>query len=496
MNHIKYLLLSFVLLIGTDVFSQSGSMYNQRDDQYRILGLKRAKSAFDNAKSDYDRQKLLFEKQMISQSELDRAKSNSADAEVNYLQSLLAVMFEQQYVTISKAIKYQEPNGKKHVRLTVENLSGGTEEFKKLVNMDDEVFKTLRLDAITGIYISLQNADGSVISNPYEAKINELVYGHPTNIDFVLLQDVDAVTVSMIYGKGTQRNLKLFLQKDASVNKVILNSEQFSQEVDLGGSATFNFSLELFSGVDNTFKLEVVNLPQQINKYFLDPANSARLSQIKFSENTRTKQAGLKIFLPDRPTEEIQMDKPISFYVLVLPAEVASTIKDLNKIWTKQEIDALNVGYLKLELVPRGTGKLIVRAQQLYYAITPGNYVEMKLDVVNDGSRKLNNVKVDADPPLNWKKNVDPQVVSNLEINEEKTLNLTFTPPADVSVGKYEIRLRSTSLSNEQQVTAEDKIVTVEIVPESNFWGTAFLVLLIVGLVGGMVVFGIKLSRK
>jgi len=482
--------------MSVTVFSQSGSMYNQRDDQYRILGLKRAKSAYDNAKSDYDRQKLLFDKQMISQSDLDRAKSNSADAEVNYLQSLLAVMFEQQYVTVSKAIKYQEPNGKKHVRLTVENLSGGTEEFKKLVNMDEEVFKTLRLDAITGIYISLQNADGSVISNPYEAKINELVYGHPTDIDFVLLQDVDAVTVSMIYGKGTQRNLKLFLQKDASVNKVILNSEQFSQEVDLGGSATYNFSLELFSGVDNTFKLEVVNLPQQINKYFLDPANSARLSQIKFSENTRTKQAGLKIFLPDRPTDEIQMDKPIPFYVLVLPAEVSSSIKDLNKIWTKQEIDALNVGYLKLELVPRGTGKLIVRAQQLYYAVPPGNSVEMKLDVVNDGSRKLNNVKVDADPPLNWKKNIDPLVVPNLDINEEKTLTLTFTPPEDVSVGKYEIRLRSTSLSNEQQVTAEDKIVTVEIIPESNFLGTAFLVLLIVGLVAGMVVFGIKLSRK
>lgn len=496
MKRILYFLVTVFICFSPEIFGQTGSMYNQRDDQYRVLGLKRAKSAYDNAKNDYERQKSLFEKQMISQAELDRAKNNADDAEVNYLQSLLAVMFEQQYVTVSKAIKYQTENGKKHVRLTIENLSGGTAEFKKLVNMNDDVFNSLRLDAITGVYISLQNSDGSVISNPYESKIDELIYGKPVTIDFVLLQDVDAVTVSMIYGKGTQRDLKIFLQKDASANKVILNSDQFAQEVDLGGNTTYNFTLENFSGVDNTFRLEVVNLPTQINKYFVDLSTSARLSQIKFSENTRTKQAGLKIFLPDRPTDEIKMDKSIPFYVLVIPAEMSGSIKNLDKTWTKEEIESLNVGYMKLELVPRGTGKLIVKAPQLYYAINSGNSVEMKLDVVNDGSRKLNNIKIDADPPLNWKKNIDPQVVQSLEINEEKTLNLTFTPPENVPVGKYEIRLRSTSLSNDQVVTAEDKIVTVEILPESNMWGTLFLVLLIVGLVAGMVVFGIKLSRK
>jgi len=39
------------------------------------------------------------------------------------------------------------------------------------------------------------------------------------------------VTVNMIYGKGTQRSLKVYLEKDASENKVIVQSQQFSQEV-------------------------------------------------------------------------------------------------------------------------------------------------------------------------------------------------------------------------------------------------------------------------
>jgi len=65
--------------------------------------------------------------------------------------------------------------------------------------------------------------------------------------------------------------MKIFLQKDESVNKVLVQSEQFSQEAELGTSATFDLTLELFSGASTTYSLEVVNLPQQINRFFKDP---------------------------------------------------------------------------------------------------------------------------------------------------------------------------------------------------------------------------------
>ena len=34
----------------------TGSMFNQRDDQYRVLGLKRAKEVYETARKDFDRQ--------------------------------------------------------------------------------------------------------------------------------------------------------------------------------------------------------------------------------------------------------------------------------------------------------------------------------------------------------------------------------------------------------------------------------------------------------
>ena len=210
------MLVLFVLMVGASsaLDAQSGSMFNQRDDQYRLLGLKRAKEMFEAAQKDYERQQQLFAKGLISQAEVDRVHSAYSDAEVNYQQSLLAVLFEQQYVTVVKALKSQAKDGTKHVRITIANASGGGAEFRTLLNIDDKLFRSLQPDVINGVYVSLQNNEGAVISQPYEAKIDQLRFGNPQRLDFVLLQDLDIVSVNIIYGKGTQRTLKVYLRSE------------------------------------------------------------------------------------------------------------------------------------------------------------------------------------------------------------------------------------------------------------------------------------------
>jgi uncharacterized membrane protein len=493
---IQFIFLVQILFFYTFVIAQ-GNYYNQKDDQYRLLGLKRAKDQYEITKANYEREQKLFEKQLISAQDLEQSKVRFADAEVNYQQALLAVIFENQYVTVVKAVKYQIKDGQKHVRLTLDNSSGGGAEFVKLINVDDKLYRTLQPDVINNVYVSLLNNENAIISQPYEIKIDEIRFGKPVTIDFIMLQDLDAVTVSMIYGNGTQRSRKIFLQKDATVNKVIVQSEQFSQEVELGKSASFGLTLELFSGLNNTFKLEVVNLPKQINKYFTDPITKARLNQFKFTESTNTKRADLQVFLPDRPIEGVEMDKPISFYVLVVPIDEADGVqKMLEKELSLIEIQNLNVGFVKLEIVPRGSGKLLVRAPQLYFSILPDETVEMSIEVVNEGSRRLDNIEVQADPPLNWSKEVEPRIISSLDIREEKKVTLRFKPTEGTSVGKYEVRLRTTSYSDNQPVNAEDKTVSIEIRAKSNVFFTALIIILIIGLVLGIVIFGIRLSKK
>ena len=120
----------------------------------------------------------------------------------------------------------------------------------------------------------------------------------------------------------------------------------------------------------------------------------------------------------------------------------------------------------------------------------------MNVELVNEGTRRLDNIEVKIDPPLNWTKNVEPATVPSLGIGEEQRVRLTFTPPSDIAVGRYEIRLRTSGLSDNRPINAEDKTVTVEIAGGSNLLGTAFVVLLILGLVTGIVVFGVRLSKK
>ncbi len=491
-------LLVALLVLPVEVsHGQTGSMFNQRDDKYRLLGLKRAKEMYDVARRELDRQQELFHRGLISQSDLDKADASFSDAEVNYQQSLLAVLFEEQYVTIDRAVKYQGHDNQKHVRLLVANASGGSEELRKLVNIDDKLFRSLQPDIINNVYVSIQNNEGAIISQPYESKIDVLRYGAPKELEFTLLQDLDAVTVSIIYGSGTQRTMKIYLQKDASANKVLVQSDQFSQEGELGKTATYDLTLELFSRTSNTFTLAVVNLPQQISRAFRDPASNALIWQFRFMESVDTRKVSLDVSLPDRPTDAVAMDKSIAFYILVIPQDRVASLGDVaSRTWTQTDIEKLGVGYLRLELVPRGKGRLLVRASQLYQAIHADGTVSLSVDVVNEGTRRLDNIELKADVPLNWTKSIDPGIIPQLDVSGEQRVNLTFRPPKGIPPGRYEIRLQTSALSENQPVNAEDKTLTVEVQSETSVLGTVVILLLIGGLVGGVVWLGIRLSRR
>ncbi len=173
-----YLITASVLLFSEPISGQIAPNFNQRDDTYPLLGLKRAKEAYEIAKNDFERIEKLHDKKLISAAEFEQAKNLLANAEVNYHQSLLAVLFEKQYVSVSRAVKYHAPDGSRHVRLTVDNTSGGTAEFQKLLNIDDELFKSLQPDIINNVYISLLNDNQTIISQPYEAKIDVLRWGN------------------------------------------------------------------------------------------------------------------------------------------------------------------------------------------------------------------------------------------------------------------------------------------------------------------------------
>jgi len=289
------------------------------------------------------------------------------------------------------------------------------------------------------------------------------------------------------------------LQKGLSANIVTVNSAQFSQEADLESQATYDLSLEKFSGEANIFRLQIVNLPKQITYEFVDPKTQARLSQIKFTEGVTSMKLSLRLYVPKNADEQVVIDKPIEFIALALDSDQFAKLEEIRSGDTfvdAKELEKLKVGNVKLELVPRGVGKIEIQALNLYHEIRVSENVNMEVRVKNIGTRLLNNIRIYADLPLNWRAEIKPDLIASLAQNKEEIVNIDFIPPEDVSVGDYEPKIKTECIADNRRVESEDKIVRVHISAKTNVFGITMLVLLLIGLLVGIVVFGIKLTRR
>ena len=497
-------LLAVAMIAGVPASCYAQYFTERNDETYLILALKKQKARYDAAIAKYEAAKALMDRKLMSPQDFEVAKSAFVNEEINYQQAMLRVIFDQPHIVIETAIKYQAEDGNKRVRLTLRNTTGGVADYEKLVETDDNVFDpSLQPDKINNVFISLNEASGMggvgpIISQPYEDKIPTMRFDEAAEVDFLLLKDVEEVVVSMTYaGRSEQKHI--YLQKDSSANRVIAHSLNFSQEVNLGESATYSLELERFSSENDVFRLAVVNLPRQISYSFVDPTagQNQRLSQVNFTQGVTSKALSLTAFLPDRADSPVAIDKTIEFYVLVLPQSVWRELQPLDgRIFSPEEVDKLSAGKVKLELIPRGVGRIEVRALTLYYEIKTDEHVEMETTVHNDGTRRLDNIRIRTNVPPNWRATVEPDVIPALMPAKDTTVKLTFLPPDGVGVGDYEVQIQTQALADNRPVETQDKMVRIHVSARTNLLLSAFLVLSVIGMVIGIVWYGVKLTRR
>jgi hypothetical protein len=475
------------------------SAYDPRDDQYRILGLVRAQAEYERASADYERGQQLFDQGLLSEQGLADLRQSFERSRVNYLQQSLAVIFASPHVTIDRAVKSRAPDGKSYVRLTLRNTTGGGLESGKLSELiDEDLLESLKPDEISNVYVSLKaepGISGAIISSPYEHHIPTMRVGEPVSLRFRLLRDVEEVVVSVNYADKVEEKT-VFLEKDASANIVTVQSVQFSQEADLGGQATYDLQLERFTGDENVFRLVAVGLPRDILYEFRDPATGARLNQIRFPEGQSQKDLQLVAMLPQRSAESFGIDEPIRFWVLAMDEASHADLREALAAGDTSAIEALPTGKASLELVPRGVGRVELRALNLYHEIRPGDAVTMDMTVRNNGSRRLDNLRFRLEAPVGWDAVVEPEFITELAVDAERRVTLTLTPPADVMVGDYEARLRTSSAAAGRLVETEDKTIRVHVAAAANWLVTGLLLLALLGLVVGVVIFGMRLARR
>lgn len=468
----------------------------QEDQAAIALDLKKARAAFEIAKQKYDNDKELYEQKAISLAEFNNSKNEFLSKEVDYQKLILRLISQQSYIIIEKAVKYQNSKGEKRVQLTMRSSTEGNQDYIKQFEQHFDVFTPeMRTAKVYNIFLSINNiADNTIIGSPYEIRIPYIDNNATAVADFNLLRDAESVQVVLNYnGKKDTKNI--YLEKDASANIVAINSTQFAQETDLGSSAAYDLSLERFSSTDDVYRFKIVNLPRQASYDLYDGDNNVRLSQLKFNQGVNIRKLSLKVYLPDREDEDIRIDKPLNFHLIVLKE------KDFDKLsnsvtMTQKEIDEIQSGKIGLQLIPKGIGRITVKAPSLYHEIKTGDSLAMKITVLNDGTRVLDNIKISTENPLNWKSVIKPDVIATLAPGKEQEVFLSLLPPGDVNVGAQEVKIKTLAMVNNRTVETEDKTVRIQVEARTPIVGTILLILLLLGVLVGIVVFGIKISRR
>ncbi len=470
----------------------------QEDQASLLLDLRKARAAFEIAREKYENDKGLLENKAISESEFNQSENELLSKEVDYQKLILKLISEQSYIIVEKAIKYQNNSGERRIKVILRSTMEGNQEYLDQFKQHFDIFTPeMRASRIYNVFVSLENiSDKIIIGSPYKIRIPAIDLGKTAEADFKLLKDVESVQVTLKYGSGNDQ-MNVFLEKDASANIVDITSTQFSQETDLGSSATYDLILERFSTSDEAYQLLTLNLPRQISVDFIESETNARLSQLKFNQGVNTRNLSLRAYLPDREDENIVIDRPLEFYAVVLTRDEYDKIAgDRNKVFTEKELNTIQGGKVKLELIPKGVGKIEVQAPSLYHEITVGDSVNMKVTVRNAGTRRLDNIKISSDNPLNWSSIIEPDLIKSLDPEKEEIINISIIPPDDVSVGAQEVKIKTQALAADRNVQTDDKTVRIQIEAKTPILWTMLLILLLIGLVAGIVIFGIKISRR
>ena len=486
---IKFLVLtSAMLFVWCLCFSQ--------EEANIILDLKKVRADYEIAKQKFENNKKLLDEKAISTNDFNQSKNELLSKEVDYQKLILKLISQQSYVIVERATKYQDAKGNRRVKVIVKSTMEGNEEYLNQFKDHFDVFSPeMRSGKIYNVFVSLVNiADQTIISSPYEYRIPAIELGHDAVADFELLKDMENLQVLLNYnGKKDQKNI--YLVKDASVNIIDISLTPFSQEAELGSQIKFDLSLERFSTSDDAYKIVLLNLPRQITYDILDMESI--VSQIRFSQSLNTKKLSLHLYIPDVDDENIVIDKPIKFCCVVLTNTEYDKIKDKkDQPFSEKEIKELVGGKDYLEIIPRGKGKIEVNAPNLYHEIKVGDSISMKIIIKNAGTRRLDNIKVSMDMPTNWHSSVSPELIKALYPNKEIEVLVCILPPSDEGVGAQEVKIKTEALVDNRRVESDDKTVRIQIEAKTPVFWTIILILLLVGLIVGIVIFGIKISKR
>jgi len=476
--------------------------------QLRQAELARTESetALSRAEADYKEAQTLFEKGLASKVELaqaeetyNKARMGREQANIELEKTRLAFLSHALYVSLEKAVLYRDDEGRKHALLTLRNDS----DQRKLVDDGSGEGTKTSLLTIENLTVRIQS-DGKLIGRPFEHKVGQLAWRQSRNVDFVLQRDAEAVTVELAYADTVVR-LPIFLEREAKEDQVLVEASQFSLEGELGTRVAYDLNLERFVDDEKTFGLEVLNLPPDYSFEFREVGADAtgadrRVSRIRFKKGVTTKSMQLVINMP-REIGKDALNVKIPFFVLALDRAgqqrlATSKSQSGGRALAGPELDSARLSYETLELVPRGRAEVSIEASNFYTPAKLGEPIKWSFTLHNTGTVRLDRIRIYTGPPMDWTVSVTPEKDIALDVEAKQRVDAEIIPAADVVAGEYQMKVEARTLYEGRDVEAVAQILHVKVEGKSNILIGSILMIVLIGMIVGVAVLTIKISRR
>ena len=346
------------------------------------------------------------------------------------------------------------------------------------------------------IYVSLRN--GAIVGEPYEVHIPSLKVGEQRLLTYRLLRDEEAVVVDMSYLDVDSDRRWVILKKGSDQDLPSINSAQFSQTADLESQVGFGLTVERLSEDERSFALAVVGLPRRIDYSFVD--QGAKINQVKFDESTSKNVLSLKMRIP-KNLDARYIGRTRTFFAMVAEPTEYGPINALQAKYGDEaipeaEVKKLKVGYVKLELIPKGVGELEVVVSNRYQEIRVGDTMTIQVQFLNRGTAAVQNIKAVVDLPYEWESSVTPNLIKILDPDERAAIDVSAVPPSDIAVGNYDVGIEAQGQVGNINIESLEKNITVRVGARSNMTGNAILIGILVLLVVGIGLASIRISRR
>jgi hypothetical protein len=396
-------------------------------------------------------------------------------------------------IVVREARKYKTEDGRAMVDIVLENSSETRDALLVDPSLTEDELHTLL--KVENIYVSLKR--GPVVGEPYEIHIPSLDVSERRTLTYRLLRDEEAVEVRLTYLDLEESQL-VILSKGSQQELPSINSAQFSQTKELQETARFDLTLERLSDEERSFALAVVGLPQRIDYAFVD--RGARVNQVKFDENNSKDVLALELEIPEKLDRRF-VGKTRTFFALVTEPSEYGPINDLKARYgddpvPEEEVKALRSNYVKLELIPKGIGKLEVLVSNRYQEIKVGEDLEIRVEFLNRGTVAVQNIKAALEVAYEWQAEADPPLIKILDPDQRQSLIVRAQPPADIAVGNYELGIEAQGQVGTEDVESLEKNITIHVGARSNVAGNTILIGILVLLVVGIGLASIKISRR